>query len=352
MTSSIDDYPIDVLMEYRRLWEDGQTHEAHSRNKKAILCYQQMIDLTEEDPVLYNCIATCYMYMNDMEKCEKALRQGLELDPDEPQLLMNLSLVLLDTQRENEAEQVARRVLNTENEEYWGPAYLRLGDALLEQDKLFKGLEALLEAQKLMPDNPEVHHLLGRAYFTALDAENANEHFTRAVELQPDNAILLKDYGEFLNACGLYKKAETVLRLAVEADPFDHLPLVHLAESIIEQVKEDKGPAERVDEATKLLNDSLSRYPGEGKTWLLWGMISLMHKDWESVEMHMKACLMCDYDDPRVYMFMCAAKGELGDEEAAERVFKKFKRKNRLELAKHKQMEKQYKAWKEKRGIA
>ncbi|MBD3158368.1 MAG: hypothetical protein GF309_06205 [Candidatus Lokiarchaeota archaeon] len=172
----------------------------------------------------------------------------------------------------------------------------------LEPDRIAEILKTssdkILEAQKLMPDNPEVHHLLGRAYFIAFSASNANEHFKRAVELQPDNATLLKDYGEFLNACGLYKKAEAVLRLAVEADPFDHLPLVHLAESIIEQVKEDKGPAERVDEATKLLNDSLSRYPGEGKTWLLWGMISLMHKDWESVEMNMKACMMCDYDDP------------------------------------------------------
>jgi Tfp pilus assembly protein PilF len=292
------------------------------------------------------------MYMNDMENCEKALRQGLKLDPDEPQLLMNLSLVLLDTQREKEAEQIARRVLNTRNEEYRGPAYLRLGDALLEQDKLFKGLEALLEAQKFMPDNPEVHHLLGRAYFIPFDAENANEHFKRAIELQPDNATLLKDYGEFLNACGLYKKAETVLRLAVEADPFDHLPLVHLAESIIEQVRANTLPPECLEKAAKLLNHSLSMNPAEGKIWFLRGVISLMHRDWVRLEVHMDACIMCDYDDIMVGALMCDAKGKLGKEVEAQQFLEQVRQRSRLIEAKRHHMERQYVVWKEKRGIA
>lgn len=341
---------MDVLMEYKRLWEDGQTHEAHSRNKEAILCYQQMMDLIEEDPVLYNNIATCYLHLDDAENCEKALRRGLDLDPENSQIIHNLTLILLNTDRMKEAEKLARRGINVP--EIRGTSYLNLGEVLVEQGRIIRGLDALLEAEELIPDHPRVHLMLARAYFAAFDGKTADEHFMRAIELEPTNSIILTHYGACLNRCRSYAEAEDYLQRAVDNSPYNYMARIHLAESIMEQVKEDTVPGDRIKEAMNLLREVFSVCRTEGRAWLLWGIISIMFKQWEEVEKALETCLECDYDGSEVYMYLCVAKANLGDEEEAERMFKTMKRKSRLEQARRNQIEKQYERWKQKRGIA
>lgn len=61
-----------------------------------------------------------------------------------------------------------------------------LGNSLIQQGDLRGGLEKLLEASKLDPENANIHNELGLAYRDLRAYEKSTAHFKRALVLQPE----------------------------------------------------------------------------------------------------------------------------------------------------------------------
>jgi tetratricopeptide (TPR) repeat protein len=61
-----------------------------------------------------------------------------------------------------------------------------LGNSLIRQGNLREGLEKLLEASKLDPENANIHNELGLAYRDLRAYEKSATHFKRALVLQPE----------------------------------------------------------------------------------------------------------------------------------------------------------------------
>ena len=61
-----------------------------------------------------------------------------------------------------------------------------LGNALIREGNLRAGLQRLLEASRLDPENPDLHHELALTYRDLREYELSLKHFKRSLSLRPD----------------------------------------------------------------------------------------------------------------------------------------------------------------------
>jgi Tfp pilus assembly protein PilF len=79
--------------------------------------------------------------------------------------------------------------------------------------------EAVKEAQT--KQSAEAYLLLGKVYALRGDADSAIDAFNRANLLEPNNFLVVKDYGLYLERIGQRQRAEGVLRRAYSLDSTD-----------------------------------------------------------------------------------------------------------------------------------
>jgi len=90
----------------------------------------------------------------------------------------------------------------------------------------------LLELEPLLKDNPNsahLHGLAGQAYARKEDIPNAEKHYSRAIELSPDDTELLLNYGVFLCQQEKYVDADNAFLRAIRDpdNPYRDIALVN-----------------------------------------------------------------------------------------------------------------------------
>jgi eukaryotic-like serine/threonine-protein kinase len=97
-------------------------------------------------------------------------------------------------------------------------------------DDLEKMYEHLNQASQLDPTFAETNLGLGWYFFNKTDNARAFEYFRKALELEPDNALIIRDAGAFLRSIGLYKQALPFFKRAAKLSSRDPLPLTQIAQ--------------------------------------------------------------------------------------------------------------------------
>ncbi len=88
-------------------------------------------------------------------------------------------------------------------------------------ERLAQAKSALDRAQALDPDHPEVQLATGYYYFDGFhDFDNAQEHFTLALQKQPNNSDLLLAIGHVKRRRGKWGEAASDMKRAAELDPY------------------------------------------------------------------------------------------------------------------------------------
>ena len=97
-------------------------------------------------------------------------------------------------------------------------------------DDLEKMYEHLNRASQLDPSFAETNLGLGWYFFNKTDNVRAFEYFRKAMKLEPDNSLIIRDSGAFLRSIGLYKQALPFFQRAAKLNPRDPLPLTQIAQ--------------------------------------------------------------------------------------------------------------------------
>ncbi len=326
MSSDDIDYPIEILREFKRLFDLAQEYMAKGEYQRAIDTFMRCMEMTEPDCVVYNYVALCYIFLNKPDKSVDILREAISLNPDYDEALQNISLVLTDRGDLEEAEYFARR--SVEVSRSLSDAWWSLGRILHLQGKYREAMEALATAVGLEPDNADAHHLLGLTLELLDEHEQAERSLYRATELDPDNAEILADYGRFLMRHERTEDANKVLHRAAEADPFDCTILTSMAEAMIIILREKSTPnrEDLAGEVLTALNKSLELDPFYGKTWFHWGEMTLFYRDWKEGERLFRHAIECGYEGPMAWAWLSAVVGSQGRDEEASEIFEEFKR--------------------------
>lgn len=119
------------------------------------------------------------------------------------------------------AEMIARQVIKIDpaNPE----AYYFLGEALCKQGKFRESLDCLTQANKLLPTNPRIIHLLGWVIFMNGDGDLGRKLMKKALERIPDDVQILCDLAVLETGQENGEKAKEYATRAFEIDPSNPL---------------------------------------------------------------------------------------------------------------------------------
>jgi tetratricopeptide (TPR) repeat protein len=149
-------------------------------------------------------------------------RSSLDLEPEQPDLYVELARVLIFSGRPEQGLDMTREALRREPENAWGWAV-----QCLAYDWLGMAQEAIgvcERAIRLDPTLPEAYAYLAEAYIDVGNWFGANDAIDTALQLDEQNVDVLRNYGYVLEVQGNYTSAIEAYREAVS----NHAALVHV----------------------------------------------------------------------------------------------------------------------------
>lgn len=204
---------------------------------RAMELFTRYTEQKSENPWGYYMLGLSAWQSDENDIAEKAFRHALELDSVHVKSKLNLSRVLLDTERPNEA------LVEVDEALAIGP---KTGEMYRLQGRAFRlvGMkdEAVRSYRKSLEiDNEDVWSMnnLGLLYIEEGLFDKALPPLARAVELESGVAIFLNNLGMALEGTGHFRAAEEAYRSAISVDA----SYAHASDNLarIEGVLEDPG---------------------------------------------------------------------------------------------------------------
>jgi tetratricopeptide (TPR) repeat protein len=195
---------------------------AHAR----LLC-QNILETDPDHPEALNLLGVILQDDGRAEESISLLTRAIEVAPDFSDAFANLARGLRFMGEEGRAATAARRA--TELDPNLGEAWLQLGFSLVTLERHEEAIPALRQAVMRMPDAIDLQVSLGFAAQYVKDHETAADAWRKATRLQPDRVDALVNLGTALTEMSQLDEAVTVLQHAVRLAPDDTAALSALA---------------------------------------------------------------------------------------------------------------------------
>ncbi len=150
-------------------------------------------------------------------QAEALYRQVLQAQPQNPDALHLLGVVVMHTgPPENAVELIRRAIAGNAN----NPAYVvSLANALMRLGRHQEAIALCRDALTRFPDAVQIRYKLGSAHLAAGEAETAAATLGRAIEMQPNLFDAHFELGDALKALGRFDAAEAAYRRAAAIRP-------------------------------------------------------------------------------------------------------------------------------------
>jgi tetratricopeptide (TPR) repeat protein len=241
---------------YIRNLGDMSSGEIQRENlDKAIEQFQAILTIEPDDSYSALWLARLYRFENQHGQAEKVLRGILQHEPDNGQALEQLSQLLIDEGRSQEAIALLTQAASDSSEPEF---YDLLGDAYSQQKDWPKAEEAYRRAVDEDPDEPNHRHGLAEALLEEEKYPQALEQFQKLTELEPGTYQNYVRLSELYRRLGQFDQAQTSLVRAKQLAPGNLEVLYNQA-----MLYEDQG---RYDDAIKLLTDAIAGIKSQQST--------------------------------------------------------------------------------------
>lgn len=233
---------------YVRTLGDASAGELQKENlAKAVDQFNAILKLDPKDTSSALWLARLYRFENQHVEAEKILREVLRRDPDNGPALEQLSQLLIDAGRSQDAiELLSQAAGNSASPDI----YDLLGDAYSQNKEFAKAEVAYRRAVELDPDDPGHHHGLAQALLSQDKYAPALEEYKRLSELEPGTAENYLRMAQLYRRLGKFDESESSLMHAKQLSPGSLEVLYNEA-----LLYEDQG---RYNDAIKILNDAIA----------------------------------------------------------------------------------------------
>lgn len=157
----------------------------------------------------------------------KEYEESQMLNADYPAAHMNLGNLCMDRGEYDRAAASYKKAI--EIEPAFIPGYINLADVYRAQNQDEKGMGILLHALGIAPESAPAHHAMGLLMIRTGEHKKAFYYLRKAAILVPENARYSYVYGVTLNSLGMSGQAVSVLRRALNRNPYDRDLMVSLA---------------------------------------------------------------------------------------------------------------------------
>ena len=225
------------------------------RNEDGLAASRVAVEQRPDSADAHSNLGLALMNLEQFDAAGEALRQALQLDPKHQSALQNSAELLRKQGRYEAAVEAYRAVLKRDSR--YALAYAGLGDALFQLGRYEAAVDALSMAVEIQPGLPfagKLYVLMGRAARALGQLDSAEEHFRRAMAIEPDEAAALLDLAGVLRTQGRRDEADALMNRARELRPGDSAHLQNIAEALRKE--------QRYDEALAAYREVLAISPG------------------------------------------------------------------------------------------
>jgi Flp pilus assembly protein TadD len=222
-TGSLPGTVIDRVVTY----EEAEAAFHEGRFVEAMGLFTNYVDHRSENVWGYFMLGMSARRAGDDVAAEEAFRLGLEKDPTHVRSLINLTRVLLDSDRPEEALESIDEALELDPES--NGVYRVLGRVQYELGEVEQAIESYQEALKIDGEDVWSMNNLGLTLIREGRYDEAVFPLARATWLRDDVAIFHNNLGIVLEQMGLPASAETAFRTALDLDPLHARAVINLA---------------------------------------------------------------------------------------------------------------------------
>jgi tetratricopeptide (TPR) repeat protein len=215
--------------------------------EKAIAQFQQILKIQPDDVYSALWLARLYRFENKHSEAETVLRGLLARDSSNGPALEQLSQLLMDEGRSQEA---VKLLSDAAGQSSSPEVYDLLGDAYSQAKDYPKAEEAYRKAVEEDPDDPGHLHGLAQALMAEDKYADALEQFKRLTEIEPSTSENFLRMAQLYRRLGKFDQAEASLLRAKQLAPGSLEVLYNEA-----LLYEDQG---RYDDAVKVLSDAIA----------------------------------------------------------------------------------------------
>ncbi len=165
-------------------------------------------------------LSSFYQQKGELETAEQLVRQGLEITPEDTDLLFELGVLYDKQQRSDAAIETMERVLEIDPDHadalnYIGYTYADKGIHLDQAEEMIR------RALEQKPENGYIIDSLGWLYYQRGMYEKAATHIEKAARLVPDDPIVLEHLGDVYVKLNKPRKALDSYQQALDLGPED-----------------------------------------------------------------------------------------------------------------------------------
>jgi tetratricopeptide (TPR) repeat protein len=256
--------------------------------EKATAEFQAILKTEPNDTYSLLWLARLYRFQNKHTEAEKVLRQVIDHDPDNGPGLEQLSQLLIDEGRSQEAiELLTRAAGDTASPDI----YDLLGDAYSQAKDYPKAEAAYQQAVAGDPDDPGHRHGLAQALLSEDKYTEALEQFNKLTELEPGTSENFLRAAQLYRQLGRFDEAASSLARAKQLAPGSLQILYNEA-----LLYEDQG---HYDDAVKVLTDAIagikSQVGGDGNQSALAVLYEQLGQAYE--KQHNYSAALSTYED-------------------------------------------------------
>ena len=241
---------------YVRTLGDTNAGAAQQENlARAVEQFQAILKIEPDDSFSALWLARLYRFENRHDEAEKVLRGVLEHDSENGPALEQLSQLLVDEGRSQDAIDLLEKAANDSSSP---DVYDLLGDAYSQQKNYAKAEFAYQKAVDEDPDDPGHRHGLAQALLSQDKYPEALAQYTKLAELEPGTAENYLRIAQLDRRLGKFAEAEASLLKAKQLSPGSLEVLYNEA-----LLYEDQG---RYDDAVKVLTDAIAGIKSQATT--------------------------------------------------------------------------------------
>jgi len=233
---------------YVRTLGDMNAGAAQQENlARAVEQFQAILKIEPDDTFSALWLARLYRFQNRHDEAEKVLRGVLQHDSENGPALEQLSQLLVDEGRSQDAIDLLEKAASDSSSP---DVYDLLGDAYAQQKNYAKAETAYQKAVDEDPDDPGHRHGLAQALLSQDKYAQALTQYTKLTELEPGTAENYLRVAQLDRRLGKFAEAEASLLKAKQLSPGSLEVLYNQA-----LLYEDQA---RYDDAVKVLTDAIA----------------------------------------------------------------------------------------------
>ena len=241
---------------YVRSLGDMNAGTAQQENlARAVEQFQAILKIDPDDTFSALWLARLYRFENRHDDAEKVLRGVLQHDSENGPALEQLSQLLVDEGRSQDAIDLLEKAASDSSSP---DVYDLLGDAYSQQKNYAKAEAAYQKAVDEDPDDPGHRHGLAQALLSQDKYTEALAQYTKLAELEPGTAENYLRIAQLDRRLGKFAEAEASLLKAKQLSPGSLEVLYNEA-----LLYEDQG---RFDDAVKVLTDAVAGIKSQATT--------------------------------------------------------------------------------------